>query len=394
MDFPFGKKSPGGGGGPSLWKAEGNFRTSLTEGSSKLFGSMKNGLIDGISSKFDQVVNIVGGGEEEDSEEEKAAAAAQPRHQPQPQPRPQPRAPDQPKQRPGQPAPKQRPPGRPPAPRQGSTSSNGSVKQYGGVKRQNSAPVGYENQYSEGGFSADAPGGAVSDITPKPSDSQTDADQASSRYPPRPKPMLRRNTNPFLNEDGSLIEDDAYQAPGTQTNIFSTADGSRRDELGNLGPSFLGVQASPKDLLAITPTSGEALPPPQIEPQRAPHHKSDHHTHHNEDVVYDADSDADSEATEGCDEVPDVEYDPERDYEDSMLRSGSVGSDQSWTSADGMVDEMSRQCMEFMKMFVEKIFDPQWVSQHLDLSGHYLFHLIPIHSILLSLSLEITALND
>ena len=76
MNFPFKQTSR-----DFLWKsdeAKQSFRNSLSEGSSKLFGSLTatkdavkekgGGLFNGISSQFDKVVNIVGGGEGEGQE--------------------------------------------------------------------------------------------------------------------------------------------------------------------------------------------------------------------------------------------------------------------------------------------------------------------------------------
>ena len=111
-----------------------------------------------------------------------------------------------------------------------------------------------------------------------------------------------------------------------------------------------------RDLLAITPTSGEALPMPSLEP--TPQRRA------SDAEIYD-DSDADSVATEGCDEMPDPEDYGGADYDygsgdPSMLRSGSLGSDiGSWhsnLSSDSQLDDTARACRDFMKHFVNKIF--------------------------------------
>ena len=59
MDTPFTRQS-----------SRDALRSSITEGSSRIFGSVmgaKRGLIGGLTSTFDQVVNIVGGGDDDDT---------------------------------------------------------------------------------------------------------------------------------------------------------------------------------------------------------------------------------------------------------------------------------------------------------------------------------------
>ncbi len=118
------------------------------------------------------------------------------------------------------------------------------------------------------------------------------------------------------------------------------------------GQGLLAPQQGGKDLLAITPTSGDALPIPDITPTHpAPQHS--------DQEIYD-DSDG-SDATEGCDDVAD-EADLDEDFgcDGAMVHSGSMSSDRSWTSDfsnENMVDDLTRECMEFMKRFVYTVFD-------------------------------------
>ncbi|KAK2189792.1 hypothetical protein NP493_96g00001 [Ridgeia piscesae] len=119
--------------------------------------------------------------------------------------------------------------------------------------------------------------------------------------------------------------------------------------------TFLAPQQPPADLLAITPTSGQALPMPSLEPTRR---RSD------AEEIFDDSDGGDSEATEGCDESPDAEdgYGREEDYGGPMFRSGSVCSERSWSSAlsnENDVDELTLRCMNFMKEFVAKVFDSE-----------------------------------
>ena len=116
---------------------------------------------------------------------------------------------------------------------------------------------------------------------------------------------------------------------------------------GGSGSSQSSLNPGPgRDLLAITPTMTEVLPKPDIEPAIVPK---------------DDDSDAASSATEGCDEImePADIQSPDR-HNDYLFRTGSVGSDKSWSSSysnESQMDELSVQCMHFMKSFVMKIFD-------------------------------------
>ena len=117
--------------------------------------------------------------------------------------------------------------------------------------------------------------------------------------------------------------------------------------------TFLAPRQPPPDLLAITPTSGQALPMPSLEPTRR---RSD------TDEIFDDSDGGDSEATEGCDESPDPDaaYGREDDYGEPIFRSGSICSDRSWSSAlsnENDVDELTLRCMNFMKEFVAKVFD-------------------------------------
>ena len=68
-----------------------------------------------------------------------------------------------------------------------------------------------------------------------------------------------------------------------------------------------------------------------------------------------------SSDTEGCDDVDQLQgsidsSDVEYGGQQVMARTTSGGSEQSWCSTDSQMDELSTECMDFMKMFVEKIF--------------------------------------
>ena len=118
-----------------------------------------------------------------------------------------------------------------------------------------------------------------------------------------------------------------------------------------------GLNAPRRDLLGgITPTSNANLPAPGIQPTTAPKQRV-MKVHRDSDEIFE-DSDADSQATEGADELPRVEdYEPGVMDDEPMFRSCSMGSELSWASSDSHLDDQSRDAMEFMKSFVNKIFN-------------------------------------
>ena len=177
--------------------------------------------------------------------------------------------------------------------------------------------------------------------------------------PPVPSLMQRRRTNPFIDvhDNGEPEQPNPYTVP-QNTNTSSTLNSSDllpgipRVPSHNNTDLLNPTQTDPNsaDLLAITPTSGAALPI-AIDPTPASNRSMDGDAQE----IYD-DSDADSVATEGCDEeIQDVEYDEMQ--EGNILRSGSAASDMSWTSNDSHLDQKSRECMEFMRDYTKKIFD-------------------------------------
>lgn len=207
----------------------------------------------------------------------------------------------------------------------------------------------------------------------------------------RPDLMQRRQTNPFIDIDdpNDLLPSQPPQSQVPPTVVTSVTGGGPSAGGGNLGsdllPGIPRVPSQPRadfldpqsgndhDLFAITPTSGEALPMPTINPSPV-EAEPVHEKFRDPDEIYD-DSDGDSEATEGCDEVvDDIDYPIEGGSEvamgdgggltvsgGDMLKSGSMSSDMSWCSNDSNMDEVSRECMQFMKEYVAKIFDNRYV---------------------------------
>ena len=106
----------------------------------------------------------------------------------------------------------------------------------------------------------------------------------------------------------------------------------------NSSPAQGNSLAAPStDLLAITPTSGAALPAPDINPQpvHAPRTMSD-------DAAHACDSDADSDVTEGCDDHVDVtgedDFDPASNVSDEIIS-----------------DERASDIVKFVDSFVSRI---------------------------------------
>ena len=186
--------------------------------------------------------------------------------------------------------------------------------------------------------------------------------------PPRvPDLMQRRRTNPFIDVDTFDENQPNCAVVTTTTSQSATAAAVAPSSLGSdLLPGIPRVpsstntdllnpatQTSRSDLLAITPTSGAALPIPGIDPTPAGARRG---MEHDANEIYD-DSDADSVATEGCDEhVNDDDYNDDI-CDAELLKSGSAASDLSWSSNDSQLDAKSKECMEFMKNYVMKIFD-------------------------------------
>jgi len=329
------------------------FKSSLTEGSTRLFGSVmdaKKGILGGITSKFDQVVNIVGGGEEgEEQEQEQKKDAAQ-------------ISPNISDANTGlvqgntgeglteeRTIAKTRPP-KPPAPmnrQRSDLEANGKVvKQTDGgkISRQNTAPTGPGSGEARG---------HVMDSRP---------------------PLVRRNTNPFMDDyDASIVEQDETEiAPiTTAPDINMTFSSYPRDQGGIVvAPAQQGAEPArawnndelsrkhPGSSAVVPLDSSSSVPRKKIHPAK------------NDD-----DSDADSEATEGCDEernAEDFELDEGAFDGGTQSGGGTVSSSAKYLSsskhsdhsmpndaAEEKLDPQSRVCIEFMKTFVEHIFDPR-----------------------------------
>ncbi len=114
-----------------------------------------------------------------------------------------------------------------------------------------------------------------------------------------------------------------------------------------MDPSGGLLAVGQRDLLVITPTSGERLPMPEIEPTISP--KAGHY--HG--------SDNESSATEGCDDEKDRYQDFEGEDGMSHHKSDSVMSDKSWSAEMEYIDDFSKECMLFMKDFVKKVFSEE-----------------------------------
>ncbi|KAK2156010.1 hypothetical protein LSH36_224g07014 [Paralvinella palmiformis] len=292
---------------------------------------------------------------------------------PQPAQRKQPQQPPHKPTRPSTTKPPPARPARPPAPSRGKV--NGSIRGQPGpgrFSRQQTAPADFDPS----GTSTDAfdspqsPNRRQYSLRSGSVDMDRDAETrffdgeaaaAAPTNPDVPGPDItstRISRNPFLdNPDHEctqvLTEAEVYPASrGSRPEANSTL--SDLDPIGTSAKqasgSLLGTDLLPgiprvpsnnmallapsqqhesRDLLAITPTSGEALPMPSIEPTT--------HRRTSDTEIYD-DSDGDSVATEGCDEAPDPEDYGGADYDygsgdPSLLRSGSFGSDiGSWHS--------------------------------------------------------------
>lgn len=232
-----------------------NLRSSFTEGSSKIFGSVKKGFFDGISSTFDQVVNIVGSNEEEDKTSANPEIAS-PKEGPPTNP---PSTSSKPK------------PPKPPAPvsRQKSSGSNGSLQKT------------FDSQAS--------------------TDDQSDGSKTTGK-----PPLKRRNTNPFMED---------YEPAAAEADLPSTV----------VAEVYQMVSALYSDKSDDDSKGNHAKG------------KKDSNKTDSKKVSHD---DGDSEGTEGCDEVAN---DPE----------GQITEESS--------DNVARECSEFMKTFVDKVFESRFV---------------------------------
>jgi hypothetical protein len=98
-----------------------------------------------------------------------------------------------------------------------------------------------------------------------------------------------------------------------------------------------------QDLLVITPTSGEALPIPNLKPEIQ--ERSDEYI-----------SDAESSATGGCDDDAERYQDFEGE-QSGLMQSGTMSAHKSWNEEIDLHDDISKDCMQFMKGFVSMIFE-------------------------------------
>ena len=389
MDFTFGRQSSK----DFLLKKSESLKSSISGGSSRIISSasdVKNGLFGGITSmqsKIDQLSHKISTGsmDIEDSGEktvDQPDAAVQ-------------RAKQRPK--------------KPPLPKRISEGSlNGSIKQYNssreqeGPKKRIRAPSGEAINFDEPLNDRE---GIVQNVGAVASNQEQARDYVQTNHRPpttgihnpfmndsqeqistvfaevhtgtsevappainvsdsnhkRPDLMQRRQTNPFID-----IEEPVQPTASTQDQPSGALGSDLLPGIPRV-PSqpkteFLNPSPDEKDLFAITPSSGEALPIPGIKPAPAESEYADMNDMRDPNEIYD-DSDGDSEATEGCDEVTEDGL----DYQDQetggageagdLLQSGSVSSDLSWCSSDSNMDELSRECMSFMKDYVTKIFD-------------------------------------
>lgn len=304
MAFPFGRQTSR----DALEETTRSLKSSLTEGSSKVFGSVmgaKRGLFAGLTSTFDQVVNIVGGGggegETETAGTEDGSEGGGG----------------------GQEPPKPRPP-KPPAPRQrpGAVDSNGTVS------RQTPGPSGSPRGPNEGPF---------------PSSGADFADGKQRRKIDVKHPLKRRNTNPFMDDyDPSAVEPD--YAPSDPGGVKVAAEVTRHD-----GVKVTAAQKRHSEAwIGRAGSGGQDFSLLQARrASEAPYSGSvpDH-------------SDADSEGTEGCDE----EEEEDRllavsagDGSDPPMVDRSLGRSSGGGGDEGETDPVS----DFMKYFVHKIFNPR-----------------------------------
>ena len=228
-------------------------KSSFTEGSSKIFGSVKKGFFDGISSTFDQVVNIVGSNEEEkpaqneQNIEENLDESFQKTGE----------------QKKAHPPSKPKPP-KPPAPLSKQKSEQGSNSSL------NKTP-----KYSE-----------------KPSSG---------------KPFLkRRNTNPFMED---------YEPASSEADLPSTVVAEVYQMVSAL---YSDEEAANKEN-ELKKTDG------------------------NRNFSSKDQEDGDSEGTEGCDDVADLQ----------SVEDDTRGSEE-------IKDPVVKECENFMKEFVAKVFDSRY----------------------------------
>ena len=327
-----------------LFKKSSELRSSFTEGSSRLFGSVidkKTSLVDGISSKFDKVVKLTSASEPVEG------AVAQ----------------DETKQ--------------PAAGYNGAAGASTETTQDSATTELSQQSYDdwrlYQQQQTTSVTNAAGTQNTIdlaNELLLQGDSFTKDSFQNTGR----------RRTNPFLNEDLADVNPFATDVTVTtdgssvggvtgfssSTNPFSVGDAM--DYLGSANR----LSANRGDPFAITPTSEQALPKPALEPKRI----------HRESTEGGDESGGDSESTEGCDENPE---DPSDDFGDEdvgasnefgasearawdgsennsggIAQSGSHGSDLSWSSSineEAPMDDLSRQSMEFMRGFVAKVFD-------------------------------------
>jgi len=310
----------------------------------------KKGLIGGLTSTFDQVVNIVGGGEQE-GDENVASGLSEKSKSPEDSKSP---PEDNTEWSEEKPVAKPRPP-KPPAPvirQRSEVDANGTAKPITGNKmsRQNTAPGG-------------AHGGAPDLLGHV---------EAMPRILENKPPLKRRNTNPFLDDyDPSAVEPDKPEDKATTVvDIHQTTDTASN------GDEVTAVRSQQRQEQSQHSTRSGGVVPKQNTQSYSPDAVLTDLPYLQRKVIHpakgDNDSDADSDVTEGCDEERDEEdYALEdAEYEGSnpdgaatsmsLMKSGSKNSDQSWTNEDeDHLDPQSQECVEFMKYFVQKIFDPR-----------------------------------
>lgn len=352
MDRVFGRRSSQeayGSEDDSEASGVSQLRSSITEGSSRIFDSVlakKNGLFDGISSKFDQVLKI-GDSLDESSPSQSPTVKSPPYNTTSSD---------------SKPAAKRPPPPRPARPnvngRQFSVDSyTDSPPRTPPPRPQKAASVCYDQYNPDKRWSFDKSADVNWSNTGNKAPEYNR--RASSGVPGNP--FREAVGNPFTTDAEPKVKS---PPPADFGGPFSGGkQGADMDLMGGSNPipgisqaanSDIGgglMAPQQRDLLAITPTMSETLPMP-VEPSQytsTGRHKLERsHT--------DGSGDGNSSATEGCDDVANTNDFADYDHDGSMFRSGSVGSENSWSSADSQMDETNRECMEFMKGFVGKIF--------------------------------------
>ena len=416
MDFSFVRRLSADASGEDDDRAAA-LKNSITEGSSRLFGSVmakKTGLLDGLSSKFDQVTQVLGADEQEvtkptppnatgsntaNSGYPSTAATSTP------PPRPKSRV----------------PPPKPPAPSMASRMNGQLPRQYsadtssigannrspasraaglGKQGRQCTMPAytshpsddsSYQSSLGRSGILAGIPSLAKNKADGQNSTSDprgtysvsevlTEVRPEAIDSSPKKTPYSNYDTNSSTTEvsvvtDATSPYSSPYSSPYAKTTSYNSGSNhvphdtnykpstTSGDELMS-GISYsttskaptsdtstlLAPQQKDKDLLVITPTSGAALPMPSIKPTKS-----------GERGGYISDGDGDSSATEGCDEVlsdpEDLDYNGELNPADTDgLCSAEGGRPMKVNFSSEGLDDLSKECLTFMEGFVEKIF--------------------------------------